>query len=94
MKQTGLSQKNAEVLAIQGVSFLASDDDRIARFMANSGMSADSLTHGIHDPAILAGVLDYLLSDDSLLLDFAEYAGVAPETPALARAVLPGFVPL
>ena len=59
--------------------------------MANSGMGAETLTQGVNDPAILAGVLDYLLSDDSLLIEFAEYADVAPELPALARSALPGF---
>lgn len=62
--------------------------------MATSGMSSDSLSHGVNDPALLAGILDYILSDESLLIEFAEFAGVEPEMPALARSVLPGFVHL
>jgi hypothetical protein len=54
-------------------------------------MSSDSLTSGVSDPAILAGILDYFLADEALLIEFAEFAGVSPELPALARSALPGF---
>ena len=92
MKFSRYTPEKAEFLALQAVSFLASDDDRIGRFMSISGMSPDSLMQTIGDTTVLAGVLDYILSDDSLLIEFSEFAEIAPEVPALARASLPGFV--
>ena len=42
------------------------------------------------DPEFLGFVLDFLLQSDAFVLDFAAEAGVSPETPARARAALPG----
>ena len=92
VKHAEFTQKSAEVLALQGVTFLASDDARISRFMATTGMSAESLTRNVANASVLAGVLDYILTDEALLLEFAEFAGIAPDMPALARLALPGFV--
>ena len=45
----------------------------------------------VEDTTVLAGVLDYILGDESLVLEFAEYAGIAPDAPARARSALPGY---
>lgn len=94
MKHAGFTRERAEVLALQGVSFLASDDDRIAKFVATSGVDIDALRQDVNTADVLAGVMDYILADEELVLAFAEYAGVAPEAPALARQALPGFIHL
>ena len=40
------------------------------------------------DRTFLAGVLDHLLADESMLLVFCESSGIAPELPARARFAL------
>lgn len=91
MKHLDYSQKNAETLALQAVAFLASDDQRIERFVTTSGLDPASLKRGINDSTMLAGVLDYILGDETLLLDFAAFADIDPEAPVRARRALPGF---
>lgn len=91
MKHPDYNQKSAETLALQAVTFLASDDERIVRFVATSGLDPASLKQSINDSAMLAGVLDYVLGDEMLVLEFAAFAGIDPEAPARARRRLPGF---
>jgi hypothetical protein len=42
------------------------------------------------DRATLAGVLDYILSDEALVLGLAEFAGIAPQALAAALRLLGG----
>ena len=72
---------------------MAADDEALGGFLGTTGMDPAELRACIEDPAVLAGVLDYLLSDEALLLRFCQEAGVRPEEPARARARLPGFMP-
>lgn len=80
----------AETIALQILGFLASDTDRIGRFMALTGLSPETLRARAAEPDFLSGVMDYLLADQSLLLAFAESAGLSPEAVVAARQRLPG----
>ena len=42
------------------------------------------------EPELLAGVLDHVLGDESLLFLFCEAAGLDPAAPRAARRGLPG----
>lgn len=90
MKQATYSQQTAETLALQAIAFLAGDDDRLQRLIATCGLTPQDLTRAVGDSAALGGILDYILGDDSLVIEFADYAGVPPEAPAAARRALPG----
>ncbi|MBL8791815.1 MAG: DUF3572 domain-containing protein [Rhizobiales bacterium] len=78
-------------LALKLLGFLASDPDLIGRFMALTGLSPNDLRQSLADPAFQAGVLDFALQDESLLLAFAANAGIRPESVMRARSRLPGF---
>src|SRR5690348_3505309 len=84
-----LDRDAAVAIAAQAVAFLAADDDRLGRFLALTGLSPTELKAGLGQPAFLGAVLDYLLSDEPLLLAFAETVDIAPEMPAAARRLLP-----
>ena len=79
-----------EDLAIQALTFLAADPERLGRFMAMSGLGPETLRAAAGEPGFLVAVLDHLLSDESLLLAFAANADLAPERIAGARARLAG----
>ena len=87
------NQDAARAVAIMALAFLAADDDRLGRFMAWTGLGADEVRAAPSDPALLGGVLDYLLAHEALLVEFADHAGMAPEEPARARQALPGYMP-
>jgi hypothetical protein len=79
-----------ETLALQALTFIAGDDDRLERFIGLTGIAPDSLRQIARDPAGLAAVLDYLLGWEPLLLEFAEAHELKPESIATARRKLPG----
>ena len=84
------SSEEAEILAINALGFLASDGERLQRFMDLSGLDVPAIRAGATNPAFLGGILDHLLSDESLLLIFAEEQQLRPERIAELRRKLPG----
>ena len=90
-RRTPGTAEAAEALALSAVQFLAADDDRLQRFLALSGIAPDSLRARLAERAFLAGVLDYLLGDEILLLDFAAWAAVDPGDIGEARCRLGGW---
>jgi hypothetical protein len=80
----------AEAIALRALAFLAEDPERLGRFLALSGIGPSELRSRASDPALLGGVLDHLLSDERLLLAFAEANELKPEAAARARRHLPG----
>lgn len=74
------------------LGFLVSEDERASRFLNVSGLTPEALRASASDPAFLAGVMDYVLADQSLLLAFAESAEIPPDRVAAARRQLPGAV--
>ncbi|MGE4219556.1 MAG: DUF3572 domain-containing protein [Alphaproteobacteria bacterium] len=83
----------AELMAIRALGYLADDPDRLARFVALSGMVPQDLRAQAADPAFLGGVLDFVLGDEATLVAFADAAQVKPEAVMRARYALPGAPP-
>jgi len=81
---------DSEVIALNCLTFLAEDGERLGRFLALSGVSPEMLRAQAREPSFLAGVFDYLLSDETLLLAFCEARDLKPETVIRARLRLPG----
>ncbi len=89
--RTGLpGMDEAEHLALVALRFLAADAHSWSGFEAISGIRPDMVQQMAGERGFLAGVLDYLLSDDSLLLSFSGNAGLAPQDIVNARHALAG----
>ncbi len=88
-----MTPETAEAVALEALRHIVADERALARFLALTGASPEALRAGAADAAFLAGVLDFVLSDDSLLRGFCAAAGIAAELPASARAALPGAPP-
>jgi uncharacterized protein DUF3572 len=82
-----------ESIATRGLAYLASDLDRLGRFLALSGLDPKTIRQAAQDPHFLPAVLDHLLGDERLLLDFAATEAIAPEAVAEARLRLGGPAP-
>jgi hypothetical protein len=87
-KRGHLTPEAAENLAIQALSFVASDPELVSRFLALTGIESQQLRRAAAEPAFLVGVIDYYLSDEKLLLAFAADAGIPPTDMAAARRAL------
>ena len=82
--QKTLSPKAVESLAIEAFTLIAADPALASRFMSLSGFDAGSLRMAAKRPHFLAGVLDYVMTDERLLLDLAAATGHSPEAIAAA----------
>jgi hypothetical protein len=82
--------ERAETLAFSGLGFLAADDDRLNAFLAVSGLDPGALRQAAAEPGFAAGVLDYICSDDQLVLGLAAQENVAPESIGAAQRLLAG----
>ena len=78
------------MLAVQALSYLAQDGERLGRFLAVSGIGPESLRAAAQETRFLAGVLDYVAGDEQLLVDFAKNVGVTPVDVQRAHRVLGG----
>lgn len=91
MVKTGTqTQSGDEALAITALTFLASDAERLGRFLSVTGLGPETLRQAAARPGFLVAVLDYLATDETLLLAFAANAGLAPEAVADAHRRLGG----
>ncbi len=83
-----MDRESAEQLAIRALAFLGSDQDRAERFLRLTGLTPETLRTAGDDPRFLVSLLDYLLSDERVLVGFAQDIGVDPETVVAARGAL------
>ena len=84
------SVDSAQSLAVSALAFIATDSDRLSRFLSLTGLGPDNLRKAAANPAFLGSVLDYLIADEALLVEFAADASLKPEAVARAHAVLRG----
>jgi uncharacterized protein DUF3572 len=89
MKRSGREAREAaETLAIQALTFIAEDPDRLGRFLGITGIEAGQIRAAATEPGFLAGVLEHMLGDESLLMAFASSAGIDPAAVARAHGAL------
>jgi hypothetical protein len=80
----------AESLAIQALTFLAGEPERLGRFLTLTGIGPGEIRAAARSPGFLAGVLDHLASEDALVVAFAAEAGIEPGEIEQARRALAG----
>lgn len=85
-----MNQEDAEILAIRALGFIADDEDRLTRLIALTGLAADDLRQRATDPGFLGALLDFLLEDERMLMEFVARTGIRPEDPYAARRRFPG----
>jgi len=87
-KRSRLTHADAEKLAIDALSFIAAEPGLLGQFAAVTGHTPATIRAEIASPEFLAGILDFLMSDESLLLVFASHQGIAPPEIVAARRML------
>jgi Protein of unknown function (DUF3572) len=80
-----LLRDDAETIALRALAFMAEDEDRLGRFMSETGVDPDDLRQHAGSGQVLSAVLDFLSRDESLLLMFTANTDINPQhiTPAL-----------
>jgi hypothetical protein len=85
------TREAAETLAVQALAFLAEEPDRLAGFLGATGLTPDRIRESASQPDFLIGVLEHMLADESLLVAFADSAGINPADIARARGAFGGY---
>ena len=85
-----MQTERAETIAIQAVSFLAENPERLATFMANSGLTPDDFRARAFENEMLVSVLDWVSGDDPTLMAFTSNADCRAEDVLRARVTLGG----
>ena len=75
-------------IALEAFTALSNHGGRLARFMNISGLTPETIRDAAGEPTFLAGILDYVASDESLLLELAREMDVKPERIMEARSAL------
>lgn len=91
-QNNGLSEHEAEGIAVEALAYIAREPDHLGRFLAFSGIGPETLRESATEPGFLAGVLEFLMGDESLLLAFTETARLRPTVIAIAHYRLVGQV--
>ena len=91
MKQDpALTRERAEGLAIQALAFIADDGERLGRFLAVTGIGPGEIRAAARETGFLAGVLEYMASDERLIAAFAAENSLNPSDIDRSRAALAG----
>ena len=87
-KRVHNAREVAEIVAIQALSFVASEPGRLGAFLAESGIGPETLRAAAADPQFLVSVLDFVLRDDATVRAFADTSQLHPTNIAAARQAL------
>jgi hypothetical protein len=88
--KTPQTRENAEILALEGLGWLAGQEEALQGFLDQSGIDAAGLRAAAGRPEMGLAVLDFLLANEDLLLGFCESAEIEPGALHLARHRLDG----
>ena len=78
----------AETLGLKALTWLAARPDALARFFSASGLGAADLRARASEPDLLAAVVEYLLSQEALAMEFCETDDVDSRVLHVAQHVL------
>jgi hypothetical protein len=88
---TQTDQARAIHLALEVLTFIAGRDSDLEQLMVETGIGGTELLARAGDPELLAGLMDFLLNNEPLLIAFASEANIDPLLPARMRQYLPGW---
>ncbi|MBD8875504.1 MAG: DUF3572 domain-containing protein [Roseibium sp.] len=80
----------AQEIATEALLHLTREPEQVGRFLAVSGIGPELIREAAEEPGFLAGVLEFYMMDEALLLSYCENSGVRPTMIAAARFALAG----
>ncbi|SER36389.1 Protein of unknown function [Faunimonas pinastri] len=69
----------AEALAVEVLTYLAADPQLLELFLSESGLTPEHIRQAATLPAFLPGVLEFLMTHEAVLVEYANFAGRRPE---------------
>ncbi len=78
----------AATLALDALAYLAGVPDAFDRFADLSGLDRNTVRARAQEPSFLVAVLDFMLTDEQLLVEFCGDASIDPQAVHMARHLL------
>jgi hypothetical protein len=89
LKSSQTTPESSDII-LKLLVFLSSDEDRLSRFLALSGIVPQELRERHADPVFQGFLLDYLFQDDPVTQGFCAEIQMSPEALMRLRRKLPG----
>jgi hypothetical protein len=83
-----MASEHAEDLALRTLSYIVADEERLGRFLTITGLQPQTIRSAAGSPGFLGAVLDYVASDEPLLIALAQSLELKPERIMEARWTL------
>jgi hypothetical protein len=87
-----MTAESAEILALEGLGWLAGHTEGLDRFLAVSGLDPAGLREAAGAPGTGLAILEFLLANEQLLVAFCDATGTNPQAIHAARHRLEGSV--
>ncbi|WMS42738.1 DUF3572 domain-containing protein [Acuticoccus sp. MNP-M23] len=88
MRSRSVNVPDAGTIAIAALSHFATDERVLSRFFALTGLDPSSLREAAGTRGFTAGVLDFVLEDQKLLVAVADAQDLSPQDIVEARQLL------
>ena len=79
---------DAEQIGIDALTFIASSEDLLNRFIDLTGYNASQLRAQAEHPEFFVAVLDFILANEPDIIDLANHLAQPPEAIGRARNIL------
>ena len=83
-----MTPSSAEAVALKALEFLANSPDNLDGFLAVTGINGYELRERAEEPVVLAAVVDFMLKDEGLLIQFCDAASIRARDLHAAHHVL------
>lgn len=79
---------NPEAVAMRALGFIVSRHGELDRFLSRTGLSSADLNRRPANPRYLTAILDFLITDEPTLQEFARTVDLPPEAAYEARRLV------
>ena len=80
-----LPDPDSEALAIGALAYIAGEPELLHRFLTLTGLQPSEIRSAAREPGFLAGVLDFLMDHESILITYATSINRSPQDFVAAR---------
>ena len=96
-EEISMDHNRAEIIAINALSFIASDEKYLSGYLRLTGVSLENVKTDLENQdkmkTILGSILDFMMQNEKCLIDFAETYELIPEDVVKARDSFPNSMP-
>lgn len=83
-----MNSNQAKTLAIQALTFITAEPKYLNEFIAVTGLDPKIIRDNINNDEFLESILDYILSNENLLISYCEAENIDPKSPSIAKSAL------